>query len=555
MIERAMTFVPGLWIPLDILEIPLALVATVAIGAFWLLARDRLQPWTERLRRLTHRAWIWIILAALLGPCIRLVLLPRVDPRINDDYSHLLVADTLVHGRLANPPHPFARHFETLHIMQSPAYASKYPLGFGAALAVGQLITGQPSFGNWLVIVMMCGTLAWLFYRWLPPEVAAAGAVLVTFRWGMADEWVETYTSGALPAIGGALLLGSLPWLVARFRRRDAIILMLGWALIWFTRPYAAVWVAAVVAGVFAYRLLQSRRPVVWKRFARALPAILVVVAASAAITLAHNHAATGNAFLLPYQHHQQIYGTPHPLVWQDEIPEPANLTDLQRGMFRWQRDRHRKVQTLAGRWEIAAYDLKRVRAVFLPTALTLALFIGLALAVRGRMKWPVLFVLGGFAWALLYPAIRPQYLGTYFGPFLLIVIAGLGALARWRIRALPIGAVLAIFLSIWTIAFGPRSIAQSYISGRAHQRFPRAQIVHNLEQSGGRHLIFVRYRPDRSIHEELIFNSADIDNSQIVWAIDLGPESNNELIEHLGDRRVWLVEPSVDMELRSLEE
>ena len=72
-------------------------------------------------------------------------------------------------------------------------------------------------------------------------------------------------------------------------------------------------------------------------------------------------------------------------------------------------------------------------------------------------------------------------------------------------------------------------------IAGRARCEFP------------GNHLVFVRAKTDEYNLLQWIYNDADIDRSRIVWARDLGPEKDAELIRYYADRDVWMVDPNVE--------
>ena len=58
-----------------------------------------------------------------------------------------------------------------------------------------------------------------------------------------------------------------------------------------------------------------------------------------------------------------------------------------------------------------------------------------------------------------------------------------------------------------------------------------------------GLHLVFVKNGPAQKI--DWVYNAADIDASNIVWARDLGPMKNQELIDYYTIRKVWMLDPN----------
>src|SRR5712692_4952200 len=101
-------------------------------------------------RKLAERTGWSMLLLALLPVALRLLLLPHhpiPSPTVSDEFSHLLVADTLSHFRLANPPHPLHAFFETYFVLQEPTYSSIYAVGQGLVLALGRMIFGHPWAG------------------------------------------------------------------------------------------------------------------------------------------------------------------------------------------------------------------------------------------------------------------------------------------------------------------------------------------------------------------------------------------------------------------------
>ena len=55
-------------------------------------------------------------------------------------------------------------------------------------------------------------------------------------------------------------------------------------------------------------------------------------------------------------------------------------------------------------------------------------------------------------------------------------------------------------------------------------------------------------------IHNEWVYNGAEIDSAKIVWARDMNGLQNKKLFDYFKDRQIWLVRPDeMDREAREL--
>jgi hypothetical protein len=477
---------------------------------------------------------------------------PTPEPRVHDEFSFLLAADTFAHGRLANPPHPFWAHFESIHILTRPTYASAFPIAPAAFLAVGMLLFGSPWMGVILGVGLMCGAVCWMLQGWTAPRWALLGALLWGVRVGVSTYWMNQYWGGAVAAAGGALALGALARIVRKPDWRLSVAMGAGFALLFHSRPYEGGVLGLVVAATLLVRLAGKGAPargVVLRQVA--LPLGLLMVALGAASGW-YFYSVTGNPLELPYALDRRLLTLAPHFIWQLPRPEPLYNNADMRGFY-----------TI---WEMHSYDLARNslrtdlplklgtfwRFYFGPL-LTLPLVAALLLWRKRQVKMAWMMV-GAIILALL-PEVwhLPHYAapGVCLAMFLVVMGARRLRAVSWRgrrwglyyVRCLPAACVAML---IAQIAAGPQA---SHGLPQQTWRWPtadwgRPQILDQLRGAPERRLVFVRYDRLHDPGDEWVYNGADIDGSQVVWARELDPESNVRLMRYFSDRTVWLVEP-----------
>ncbi len=515
-----------------------------------------LWAWNKRGWRpsLFHWTWTprrpWLAAVALVAGVIalRLALIPLLPvpiPIVTDEFSHLLLADTLLHGRVANPTHPFWQHFESLHIIQQPHYVSSYFPGHALVLAAGILALHSAWAGVLAECAAFLAILYWALRGWMPSRWALFGVLLAALRFAIGSYWVNAYHGGFLPAAGGALIFGAFARLHKRASFSQGLVLGLGLAILAGTRPFEGLAFALPFVALLG-RDLRNR----FSALARiAIPAVAVAGVAVVGLGVYFTHV-TGSPFVTAYQISQKTYGWPMSLAWTPPPRIEHRHIELAR-YYRYEIGEHEKVDGPVDFVEYLTFRLQEYWRFFLGPALTLPLI------MLGRVWKRRRFLFAGLAGCLsavlLEGAASPHYLAPAAAVIVAILVECCRHLYASRIRILPmLPAVMALVL---VLRIGAETAGVPYTQKlnfqswccRVEGNLNKARIATKLQQIPGDHLVFVKTKTDALNLFQWIYNDADIDHSRIVWARDLGAERNQQLQAYFEGRQVWLADPNVE--------
>ena len=478
---------------------------------------------------------------ALLG------LLPVPNPGIHDEFSYLLMGDTFAHGRLANPPHPLWRNFETFHVLWFPTYASKYPPAQGIVLAAGQLL-GNPWIGVLLSAAAMAAAFVWMLQAWMPTRWAFLAGVLAALRLCVASYWINSYWGGAVAAIGGALVLGAF----GRMKRSPSlalgILLGFGFAILVNSRPYESVFfcIPVAVAALFWLRS-EFKKPASRRAALRlvVLPVSLILLV-TACLMARYNWRVTGHAMLPPYAYDARLHHSAALFVWQ--TPRPAiHYDNPEMDNFYNQYERLSYDRTWTTFKAVFQDKWEHCSLAFLWPACWLLVPGAFFLIRDSRLRLPLLALLAVLFGYCLVVWPGPHYLAPAAGILFAFLVQSIRHLRTMRIFGRRVGAALSRAILLALVVDVSVLVSQRLGDSQGWGGWglsDRADLLHELESKPGKHVVLVRYGPDHSVHEEWVFNAADIDASKVIWARDLPGELNEQLFRYYPDRTIWLATP-----------
>jgi len=523
------------------------------LGQRWFRAIERNFAKLARRRRL---AVVCTGLAALAARAALTPVLPARAPVITDEFSYLLAADTFTSGRLTNPTHPMWVHFESMHVLQHPSYASMYHLAQGMILAAGKRAAGHEWFGVYVSVALMCALVCWMLQGWLPPQWALLGGVLAILRLGLFGYWINSYWGGAAAAIGGLLVLGALPRIQRNPRVRDSVLMAVGMVILANSRPYEGFVLSLPVCVMLLVWILKKRGTALRMTLVRTVPPALAVLMLAGAGMGYYYWRVTGNPFRMPYQVDRDQYAPAGIFLWERPRPTPVYRNQQMREFYAgWELTKFMEAKSPLG---LAKNTLGKIGAFwmfFLGPALTLPLLF-LPRIARDRRVRPLVIIGAVFLVGLgLNTWFYAHYAAPITGLIYAIVLQGLRHLRVWRWHGQPSGLLLARAVPVLCLGMAVLRVCAQPLGFYMPPDWPmtwyytrpgnteRARIQTRLEQEPGRQLAIVRYKPGHNFLEEWVYNKADIDNAKVVWARELDDASNRALIRYFYDRNVWLVE------------
>ena len=414
-------------------------------------------------------------------------------------------------------------------------------------LATGQVLGGHPIVGIWISTGLASAAICWMLLAWLPSWWAVLGGLLAALNPIILLDWGQHYWGGAVALIGGALVFGALRRIMRQPRAAYALLMGVGVAILANSRPYEGLLVSLPVAVLLLTWMVGKNGPAPYVSIRCIVLPIVGVLAVTAGAMAYYNWRVTGDALRMPYQIHQATYAVSPIFLWLQPWPEPVYHHKVMRDFYSdWELKPYMERRSAPHLW-MFYQGLGRFSSLPYPLVLIVPL-VTLSLILRDRWSRFALLTCTVLSAGLI---VNAYFLMHYAAPMAGLVFAltlqALRLLRLWRWRVWQTGRLVVWAILIICVTGSAVAFAHKLRSSWSAQASHRAHILAHLKETNGRHLVIVRYGAGHSVHDEWVYNEADIDGAKIVWAREMDSAQNRKLLEYFKDRHVWLVEVGQD--------
>ncbi|WP_145230051.1 hypothetical protein [Gimesia algae] len=366
--------------------------------------------------------------------------------------------------------------------------------------------------------------------------------------------WGQNYFGGGVAILGAALLFGALRRLMIFPEARMTFTLGLGLFFLAITRPFEGLLTAVFSMIIFFAWIVTQRqfsKRVIFHSVILPLSMISICIGGALAF---YNWRVTESLTRFPYQVHEETY-SPTPLfIWSAPREVKNDLPHIESFHSGWSLNEYQKHQDPRGYFfSVFKKSLKfLIQMLYFPLCtLLLTLPWGLknpwtqiALSILLSVILIHLFCMTFFQIFYLAPVIPLVF-------YVLIQGARHWRAAHWKNHSQGTVFLFGLIILYFTILI-PQMI--NYVPSGYQLALSRARLIDQLKQMPEKDLVFVKYSADHDTLFDWVYNRADIENAEVVWANILTNEENQKLIEHFADHQVWWIDvDSKQIKLRPL--
>lgn len=429
--------------------------------------------------------------------------------------------------------------------------------------------------------------LFWMLTGWTKFRWAILGTLLMLFLVGIDSYWAQSYWGGMAAATGGALFFGGFRRLFEKLSYKTTLLMVLGSVILVNSRPFEGSVMMLPALAVLLFRLLRGGDNSAKQKLLQVVLPGLLLTGIALSFMLYYNFKVTGSVLKLPYSEHTRQY-YPNPLfIFQSKDESSIGGHDRLREF-----NEQFKVPPLLEnvneflnlpdavylRFICAFFLLIIIVPYFLLSPpLTILLYASVPAIIK-KDKWTafifltVLFTFFCMSLAvwwdsyhysapltccfclLLTESLRQFVISgkadksNLKNSIVCVSLAGLIAASIIYSQIYPAQQIFIANNSVLPNAKLKESLADGkYFRLTIPERatYVKSEIEKAVKQLPDKYLAIVSYDKNYTFHDEIVYNRANLEAAEIIWAHSLSVEKDARLINYYADRKVLLIKIS----------